>query len=58
MPLKKFIPSRPIPVSLGGTRVTSAQLPPSPGPVLVPVPTPAPPTGAAFSNAFSNAFDI
>jgi len=62
MPLKKYIPPRPNPVSLGGTRVTSAPIQPSPGPVLVPVPTPTPtpppPTGPSFSNAFSNAFDI
>ena len=58
MPLKKYIPPRPNPVSLGGTRVTSAPIQPSPGPVLVPVPAPAPPTGPSFSNAFSNAFDI
>jgi hypothetical protein len=61
MPLKKYIPPRSTAVSLGGTRVSTSQITPSPGPVLVPIlpPTPPPPpAGGAFSNAFSNAFDI
>ena len=60
MPLKKYIPPRPTAVSLGGTRVSTSQITPSPGPVLVPVNVPIPPTptNGAFSSAFSNAFDI
>jgi hypothetical protein len=60
MPLKKYIPPRPTAVSLGGTRVSTSQITPSPGPVLVPVTTttPTPPTGGGFSSAFSNAFDV
>ena len=56
MPLKKYVPQKPLFAPLGNTRVFAQS--PSPGPVLVPVtPSTPPPSSGAFSSAFNNAFD-